>query len=315
MVASATMATTATATATTTTTVMTTVRRKRTTGPVILHAADVQRDGSVILRFAPLPDPLAPTARALGPAAAIAHANGNSSVAVREGGAAQPGRGAAEVRADAGVVAFVTACTSEFSREVPDALIEEIVGLPLRLTPCTSVCSNSPVSPPCSPLAILPCTSLLSCLYCRHRHHWCRAGRPGSVPSLSRRSGGTRAGRQQWGGPEQAAVESSSSYSAAAGGGSEGVGGMVAAAPQAACGCNCLGDARGSQIGLCALWEKKALIKRLRNCADPRWVGEALGAALVEADRLGKHEGSYSNPHPFGGNPTNLCASTEVDSF
>ncbi|CAI5490504.1 unnamed protein product [Closterium sp. Naga37s-1] len=133
------------------------MRRKRTTGPVVLHAADgerregggeeredgvraaVQRDGSVILRFAPLPDPLAPTAHALSPAAASAHAEQNSSGAPREGGEVPPRGGAAEVRADAGVVAFVTACTSEFSREVPDALIEEIVGLPLRLTPVDHV--------------------------------------------------------------------------------------------------------------------------------------------------------------------------------
>ncbi|CAI6003662.1 unnamed protein product [Closterium sp. NIES-65] len=95
----------------------------------------VQRDGSVILRFAPLPDPLAPTAHALSPAPAAPRAERDSIGAPRGGGETPPGGGAAEVRADAGVVAFVTACTSEFSREVPDALIEEIVGLPLRLTP------------------------------------------------------------------------------------------------------------------------------------------------------------------------------------
>ncbi|CAI5990754.1 unnamed protein product [Closterium sp. NIES-64] len=95
----------------------------------------VQRDGSVILRFAPLPDSLAPTAHALSPAPAAPRAERDSIGAPRGGGETPPGGGAAEVRADAGVVAFVTACTSEFSREVPDALIEEIVGLPLRLTP------------------------------------------------------------------------------------------------------------------------------------------------------------------------------------
>ncbi|CAI5488078.1 unnamed protein product [Closterium sp. Naga37s-1] len=186
-------ATTATATATATA-MVSTMRRKRTTGAVVLHAADGERregggeereDGvraagmgktrdahhcllcfvpSVPQPYAPLclvaphfstqTSPLSPSPRhahssppsfshqssaMAAPAAASAHAEQNSSGAPREGGEVPPRGGAAEVRADAGVVAFVTACTSEFSREVPDALIEEIVGLPLRLTPVDHV--------------------------------------------------------------------------------------------------------------------------------------------------------------------------------
>ncbi|CAI5514023.1 unnamed protein product [Closterium sp. Naga37s-1] len=137
-----------------------------------LFPLPVQSDGSVILRFAPLPDPLAPTAHALDPAVAAPYAERD-----RGAGAARRGEGerAREVRADARVVAFVTACTSEFSREVPDALIEEIVGLPLRLTPVDHVAKWVAISAHHTVTAInhaihLPASAL-------HLHHH-------SLPSL-----------------------------------------------------------------------------------------------------------------------------------
>ncbi|GJP56334.1 hypothetical protein CLOM_g15396 [Closterium sp. NIES-68] len=124
--------------------------RRTATGPVILQAAEVQRDGSVILRFSPLPARPAPATRAPRAAAATAAEDemGRGDKALRsgrggEGGARAEARGEGEgereVRADAGVVVYLTACTSEHSRAVPDAVIEEIVGLPLRLTPVDHV--------------------------------------------------------------------------------------------------------------------------------------------------------------------------------